>query len=176
MDSGPSNARPSKVSKTGSGQPSTKQAKPLVDISGAHPTGQRKIMGVALSVVVMTQRSFGHRPKLRWPFVGRTLTVADRINTVAGPSKTTLAVLPTLGTEDNEEEVLGVGILGEPKLEERDDSVAAAPEGSQGPGESESAKSVWRPTDKPATKFERLTRRVGDLQEMEASMGDYTDA
>ncbi|KAG6859446.1 hypothetical protein C0991_000683, partial [Blastosporella zonata] len=38
MDSGPSNTRPTKVSKTGSGQPSTKQAKVLVDISDAHPT------------------------------------------------------------------------------------------------------------------------------------------
>ncbi|KAG6848391.1 hypothetical protein C0991_000643 [Blastosporella zonata] len=33
MGSGPSNARPTKVSKTGSGQPSTKQAKAPVDIS-----------------------------------------------------------------------------------------------------------------------------------------------
>ncbi|KAG6835964.1 hypothetical protein C0991_003627 [Blastosporella zonata] len=38
MSSGPSNARPTKVSKTGSGQPSTKQAKAPVDISGAHAT------------------------------------------------------------------------------------------------------------------------------------------
>ncbi|KAG6846267.1 hypothetical protein C0991_003689, partial [Blastosporella zonata] len=38
MGSGPSNARPTKVSKTGSGQPSTKQAKAPVDISGAHAT------------------------------------------------------------------------------------------------------------------------------------------
>ncbi|KAG6851161.1 hypothetical protein C0991_009531, partial [Blastosporella zonata] len=38
MGSGPSNARPTKVSKTGSGQPSTKQAKVPVDISGAHVT------------------------------------------------------------------------------------------------------------------------------------------
>ncbi|KAG6851926.1 hypothetical protein C0991_004852 [Blastosporella zonata] len=38
MDSGPSNARPAKVSKTGSGQPSTKQAKAMVDILAAHPT------------------------------------------------------------------------------------------------------------------------------------------
>ncbi|KAG6838322.1 hypothetical protein C0991_012604, partial [Blastosporella zonata] len=38
MDSEPSNARPTKVSKTGSGQPSTKQVKALVDISDAHPT------------------------------------------------------------------------------------------------------------------------------------------
>ncbi|KAG6839312.1 hypothetical protein C0991_003780, partial [Blastosporella zonata] len=38
MDSGPSNTRPSKLPKTGSGQPSTKQAKALIDISEAHPT------------------------------------------------------------------------------------------------------------------------------------------
>ncbi|KAG6838653.1 hypothetical protein C0991_009943, partial [Blastosporella zonata] len=38
MGSGPSNARPAKVSKTGPGQPSTKQAKAPVDISGAHAT------------------------------------------------------------------------------------------------------------------------------------------
>ncbi|KAG6835790.1 hypothetical protein C0991_003696, partial [Blastosporella zonata] len=38
MSSGPSNARPTKVSKTGSGQPSTKQAKAPVDILGAHAT------------------------------------------------------------------------------------------------------------------------------------------
>ncbi|KAG6851744.1 hypothetical protein C0991_006568, partial [Blastosporella zonata] len=43
MDSGPSNARPSKVSKTGSGQPSTKQAKPLLDILDAHPTEKDSI-------------------------------------------------------------------------------------------------------------------------------------
>ncbi|KAG6862597.1 hypothetical protein C0991_011341 [Blastosporella zonata] len=38
MDSGPLNARPAKVLKTGSGQPSTKQAKVPVDILGAHAT------------------------------------------------------------------------------------------------------------------------------------------
>ncbi|KAG6838387.1 hypothetical protein C0991_012118, partial [Blastosporella zonata] len=38
VGSGPSNARPAKISKTGSGQPSTKQAKAMVDISGAHAT------------------------------------------------------------------------------------------------------------------------------------------
>ncbi|KAG6863181.1 hypothetical protein C0991_007701 [Blastosporella zonata] len=36
MDSGPSSARPTKISKTGSGQPSTKQAKTMVDILAAH--------------------------------------------------------------------------------------------------------------------------------------------
>ncbi|KAG6839314.1 hypothetical protein C0991_003779 [Blastosporella zonata] len=43
MDSGPSNARPSKVSKTGSGQPSTKQAKAMVDILGAHVTDKDSV-------------------------------------------------------------------------------------------------------------------------------------
>ncbi|KAG6838446.1 hypothetical protein C0991_011596, partial [Blastosporella zonata] len=38
VGSGPSNARPTKVSKTGSGQPSTKQPKAMVDISAAHAT------------------------------------------------------------------------------------------------------------------------------------------
>ncbi|KAG6838958.1 hypothetical protein C0991_007017 [Blastosporella zonata] len=38
MDSGPSNARPTKILITGSGQPSTKQAKAPVDILGAHAT------------------------------------------------------------------------------------------------------------------------------------------
>ncbi|KAG6838744.1 hypothetical protein C0991_009016, partial [Blastosporella zonata] len=38
MDSRPSNARPSKVSKMGPGQPSKKQAKAPVDILDAHPT------------------------------------------------------------------------------------------------------------------------------------------
>ncbi|KAG6851584.1 hypothetical protein C0991_007916, partial [Blastosporella zonata] len=38
VGSGPSNARPTKISKTGSGQPSTKQPKAMVDISAAHAT------------------------------------------------------------------------------------------------------------------------------------------
>ncbi|KAG6858419.1 hypothetical protein C0991_002825, partial [Blastosporella zonata] len=43
MSSGPSNARPTKVSKTGSGQPSTKQIKAPVDISGAHATDKDSV-------------------------------------------------------------------------------------------------------------------------------------
>ncbi|KAG6862818.1 hypothetical protein C0991_010040, partial [Blastosporella zonata] len=43
MDSGPSSARPTKVSKTGSGQPSTKQAKVPVDILGAHTTDKELV-------------------------------------------------------------------------------------------------------------------------------------
>ncbi|KAG6838932.1 hypothetical protein C0991_007193, partial [Blastosporella zonata] len=41
--SGPSNARPTKISKTGSGQPSTKQAKAMVDILGAHATDKDSV-------------------------------------------------------------------------------------------------------------------------------------
>ncbi|KAG6863090.1 hypothetical protein C0991_008252 [Blastosporella zonata] len=43
VGSGPSNARPAKISKTGSGQPSTKQAKAMVDISGAHATDKDSV-------------------------------------------------------------------------------------------------------------------------------------
>ncbi|KAG6862878.1 hypothetical protein C0991_009659 [Blastosporella zonata] len=45
MGSGPLNARPTKILKTGSGQPSTKQTKAMVDILAAHAT-------VSLSVSV----------------------------------------------------------------------------------------------------------------------------
>ncbi|KAG6838586.1 hypothetical protein C0991_010411, partial [Blastosporella zonata] len=93
----------------------------------------------------------------------------------AGPSKEIPAAPPTLGTEDEGEEVLGVGISGEPVLEE-DDGAPVAPEVAEGSGESESAKSVWRPTDEPATEFERVTRRVGELRELEAGMADYAAA
>ncbi|KAG6839337.1 hypothetical protein C0991_003490 [Blastosporella zonata] len=41
--SDPSNARPTKISKTGSSQPSTKQAKAMVDISAAHATDKDSI-------------------------------------------------------------------------------------------------------------------------------------
>ncbi|KAG6838294.1 hypothetical protein C0991_000418 [Blastosporella zonata] len=86
----------------------------------------------------------------------------------------TLAALPTLGAEDDEGEVSGEGILGVPKLEEeRDDGALVAPGGAEGDGESESAKSVWRPADEPATEFVWVTRRVGELRELEASMADY---
>ncbi|KAG6863542.1 hypothetical protein C0991_005210 [Blastosporella zonata] len=43
MGSGPSNTRPTKVSKTGSGQPSTKPAKAMVDISAAHATDKDSV-------------------------------------------------------------------------------------------------------------------------------------
>ncbi|KAG6838720.1 hypothetical protein C0991_009225, partial [Blastosporella zonata] len=98
----------------------------------------------------------------------------DEEGPAAGPLQTTPAALPTLGAEDDEGEILGEGILGVPKLEEeRDDGTPVAPEGAEGDGESESAKSVWRPADKPATEFERVTRRVGELRELEAGMADY---
>ncbi|KAG6863018.1 hypothetical protein C0991_008689, partial [Blastosporella zonata] len=96
----------------------------------------------------------------------------DEEGPVAGPSHTTPA-LPTLGAEDDEEEVLGEGILGIPKLDEGDDGAPVAPGGAEGDGESESTGSVWRPADKLATEFTRVTRRVGELRELEAGMADY---
>ncbi|KAG6851440.1 hypothetical protein C0991_009131, partial [Blastosporella zonata] len=82
----------------------------------------------------------------------------DKEGPAAGPSQTTPAALPTLGAEDKEEEIPGVEILGEPELEEEDDGAPVAPEIAEGLGESESAKSVWRPADEPATEFEWVTR------------------
>ncbi|KAG6839313.1 hypothetical protein C0991_003778 [Blastosporella zonata] len=104
----------------------------------------------------------------------------DEEGPAAEPSNTTLA-LPTLGVEDEEEEVLGVGILaggilGGPELEERNDGALVTPEGAEGDGDLESAKSVWQPTDEPATEFERVTRHVGELRELEAAMADYAAA
>ncbi|KAG6851993.1 hypothetical protein C0991_004352 [Blastosporella zonata] len=100
----------------------------------------------------------------------------DKEGPAAGPSHTTPA-LPTLGVEDDEGEVSGVGILGGPKLEEeRDDGTPVAPEVAEGDGASESTKLVWRPTDVPTTEFEQVTRRVGELRELEAGMADYAAA
>ncbi|KAG6851767.1 hypothetical protein C0991_006324, partial [Blastosporella zonata] len=91
-----------------------------------------------------------------------------------GPSHMTLAALLTLGAEDDKAEVLGGGISGVPKLDEGDDGALVAPEGVEGDGASESSKLVWRPADEPATEFERVTWRVGELRELEASMAHYT--
>ncbi|KAG6839127.1 hypothetical protein C0991_005539, partial [Blastosporella zonata] len=95
----------------------------------------------------------------------------DEEGSAVGPLHTTLA-LPALGVED-EEGILGEGILGGPKLEERVDGALVAPEGVEGDGTSEPAKLVWRLTDELATDFKRVTRRVGELRELEALMADY---
>ncbi|KAG6838674.1 hypothetical protein C0991_012132, partial [Blastosporella zonata] len=82
--------------------------------------------------------------------------------------------VPDLGKGDDEERILGEGISGGPELEEeRDDGAPVAPEVAEGGRDSESAKSVWRPADEPTTKFARVTRRVGELRELEAGMADY---
>ncbi|KAG6851436.1 hypothetical protein C0991_009181, partial [Blastosporella zonata] len=82
--------------------------------------------------------------------------------------------VPNLGKGDDEERILGEGISGGPKLEEeRDDGAPVAPEVAEGGRDSESAKSVWRPADEPTTEFARVTRRVGELRELEAGMADY---
>ncbi|KAG6839179.1 hypothetical protein C0991_005183, partial [Blastosporella zonata] len=100
----------------------------------------------------------------------------DEEGPAAGPSSTTPAALPTLGAEDEEGEIPGAGISGEPELEEEDAGAPVAPEGSEGSGESESARSVWRPTDEAVTEFGQLTRRVGELGEMEMAVTAYADA
>ncbi|KAG6839180.1 hypothetical protein C0991_005172 [Blastosporella zonata] len=223
MGSGPSNARPTKISKTGSSQPSTKQAKAMVDISAAHATDKDSVdEGLEGDITVRVQWStralvrlapHGERvefqeaegpcqqcttakvaercwyPQVRLPccrclnsgiacknLAGDTVRDAqhrarvvrkrgkrtaapttqaarasddDKEGPAAGPLHTTTA-LPTWGVEDKEE-VLGVGILGGPKLEEeRDDGAPVAPEVAEGDGASESAK------------------------ELEAGMADYT--
>ncbi|KAG6838790.1 hypothetical protein C0991_005872, partial [Blastosporella zonata] len=43
VGSGPSNARPTKISKTGSGQPSAKQPKAMIDILAAHATDKDSV-------------------------------------------------------------------------------------------------------------------------------------
>ncbi|KAG6863977.1 hypothetical protein C0991_001430 [Blastosporella zonata] len=252
MDSGPLSARPSKVSKTRSGQPSTKQTKAMVDILAAHVTDKDLVdEGLEGDIAVRVQWSMravvrlaphGKRVEFqevegpcqqcttakvadhcwylqvqlpcchclnsgiacknlaretardaqRWARVVRKRTkraaapmtwVArtsddDEEGPAVGPSNTTL-VLPTLGAEDNEGEVLGVevlagGISGGPKLEERDDGVPVTLEVAKGDGELESTKLVWQPADEPATEFAQVTRCVGELRELEASMADYT--
>ncbi|KAG6839339.1 hypothetical protein C0991_003459 [Blastosporella zonata] len=194
MDSGPSNTRPAKVSKTGSGQPSTKQAKVPVDILGAHATDKDSVdEGLEGDIAVWVQwskdwNSAGDtaRDAQRWARVVRkrekraaalVTQVArasddDKEGPAARPSNTTPAALPTLGAEDKEE-ISGEGILGVPKLDEGDDGAPVAPEVAEGDGESESAKLVWRPVDEPATEFERVTRCVGEFRELEARMADY---
>ncbi|KAG6863544.1 hypothetical protein C0991_005196 [Blastosporella zonata] len=246
MGSGPSNARPTKTLKTGSGQPSTKLAKVMVDILAAHATDKDSVdEGLEGDIAVRMQWStralvrlapHGKRvefweaegpsqqcttakvadhcwyPQARLPccrclnsgiacknLVGdtahdaqrrarivrkrgkRTAAPATRVACVSdddeegpavGPPHTT-TTLPTLGAEDDEGEVSGEGILGVLKLVERDDGAPVTPEVAEGDGASESAKSVWQPTDEPATKFARVTRRVGELRELEASMADY---
>ncbi|KAG6862596.1 hypothetical protein C0991_011342, partial [Blastosporella zonata] len=87
-----------------------------------------------------------------------------------GVSGEGISGVPDLEEGRDEEE----GILGGPELEEeRDVGAPVTPAVAEGDRESESARSVWRPTDKPATEFERVTRRVGELRELEARMADY---
>ncbi|KAG6850399.1 hypothetical protein C0991_010410, partial [Blastosporella zonata] len=92
----------------------------------------------------------------------------------AGPSQTTPVALPTPGAEDEEGEILGEGVSGVPELEEeRDDGAPAVPEVAERGGDSESAWLVWRPADEPVMEFKRVTRRVGELRELEAGMANY---
>ncbi|KAG6838867.1 hypothetical protein C0991_007806 [Blastosporella zonata] len=209
MGSGPSNARPAKILNTGSGQPSTKQAKVPIDILGAHATDKDSVdEGLEGDIAVRVQwstralvRLAPHNERLEFRetegpvnsgivcrnSAGDTVRDAQRRARVVRKRAKRTVVLVTQAArvvDDEEEEILGVpdlgegddeeGISGGPKLEEeRDDGAPAAPEVAEGDWDSESAKSVWRPADEPATEFARVTRRVGELRELEASMADY---
>ncbi|KAG6839086.1 hypothetical protein C0991_006125 [Blastosporella zonata] len=245
VGSGPSTARPTKVSKTGSGQPSTKQPKTMVDILAAHVTDKdlvdeglegdiavrmrwstravvrlaphserlefREAEGPCTTAKVAehcwypqaqlpcchclnsgvtcrnstgdTARDAQRRARVVRKRAKRAAAPATRVTRagddnkegpMAGPLQTTPAALPALGAEDDEGEVLGEGVLGVPELEEeRDDGTPAAPEVAERGGDSESARLVWRPADEPVTEFKRVTRRVGELRELETGMADY---
>ncbi|KAG6851851.1 hypothetical protein C0991_005497 [Blastosporella zonata] len=177
MDSGPSNARPSKVSKTGSGQPSTKQAKAPVDISGAHVTCQQcttaKVAdhcwypqarlpcchclnsGVACrNSAGDTARDAQRRTRVVRKRAKRAAAPATRAARASGDGEEEVSRVPDLGKGDDEEEIAGEGISGVPELEEeRYDGAPAGPEVAEGDEESESARSVWRPADEPMTEF-----------------------
>ncbi|KAG6863525.1 hypothetical protein C0991_005307, partial [Blastosporella zonata] len=114
----------------------------------------------------------------------RTAAPATRAVRAVDEEEEEILGVPNLGEGDDEEGILGVpdlgegddeeGILGGPELEEeRDDGTPVAPEVAEGDRDSESAKSVWRPADELATKFARVTWRVGELRELEASMANY---
>ncbi|KAG6848558.1 hypothetical protein C0991_000428, partial [Blastosporella zonata] len=99
-----------------------------------------------------------------------------------GISSEGISGVPELEEARNDEGILGGpeleegndgGISGGPELEEGNDGTPVAPEVAEGDRESESARSVWRPADEPATEFEMVTRRVGELRELEAGMADY---
>ncbi|KAG6862918.1 hypothetical protein C0991_009472 [Blastosporella zonata] len=72
MGSGPSNARPAKVSKTGSGQPSTKQAKAPVDISGAYFTDKDSVDDGLEGDIAVRVRCASSAPPPRWPSAAGT--------------------------------------------------------------------------------------------------------
>ncbi|KAG6838123.1 hypothetical protein C0991_001705, partial [Blastosporella zonata] len=120
----------------------------------------------------------------------RTAAPATRAARVVDDEAEESPGVPDLGEGDDDEGVLGEGISGVPELEEarndkegvsgvpdleeeRDDGAPVAPEVAEGDGQSESARSVWRPADEPATEFEWVTRRVGELRELEVGMADY---
>ncbi|KAG6860028.1 hypothetical protein C0991_012330, partial [Blastosporella zonata] len=120
----------------------------------------------------------------------RTAAPATRAARVVDDEAEESPGVPDSGEGDDDEGVSGEGILGVPELEEarndeegvsgvpdleeeRDDGAPVAPEVAEGDGQSESARSVWRPADEPATEFEWVTRRVGELRELEVGMADY---
>ncbi|KAG6861756.1 hypothetical protein C0991_011589, partial [Blastosporella zonata] len=99
----------------------------------------------------------------------RAAVPATRAARAVDSNKAAVLRVPDLGEGDN-----GEGILGGPDPEEeRDDGAPVAPEVAEEDRDSESARSVWWLADEPATKFARVTWRVGELRELEAGMADY---
>ncbi|KAG6851715.1 hypothetical protein C0991_006766 [Blastosporella zonata] len=211
MGSGPSNARPTKISKTGSGQPSTKQTKTMVDILAAHATDKDSVddglegdiacqqcttakvaercwypqaqlpccrclnSGIACkNLAGDTARDAQRRARVVRKRAKRTAAPATRAARAVDDKAEEIPGVPDLGEGIDEEGILGEGISGVPELEEeRDDGAPAAPEVAERGRDSESARSVWRPADELVTEFERVTRRVGELRELEAGMANY---
>ncbi|KAG6838096.1 hypothetical protein C0991_001851, partial [Blastosporella zonata] len=104
----------------------------------------------------------------------RAVAPATRAARAVDSDEVEVSRVPDLGEGDDEERILGEGILGGPKLEEeRDDGAPVTPEVAEEGRDSESARSVWQPADEPVTEFERVTRRVGELRELEAGMANY---
>ncbi|KAG6848966.1 hypothetical protein C0991_012305, partial [Blastosporella zonata] len=122
-----------------------------------------------------TARDAQHRARVVRKKAKRTAAPATRVARMVDDEAEEVSGVPDSGEErDDGEGISGEGISGVPKLaEERDDGAPVAPEVAEGDGESESARSVWWPADEPATEFERVTRRVGELRELEAGMADY---
>ncbi|KAG6851528.1 hypothetical protein C0991_008384, partial [Blastosporella zonata] len=119
-------------------------------------------------------RDAQRRARVLWKREKRAAAPATRAARAVDGNDAEVLTVPNLGEGDDEERILGGGILGGPELEEEeDDGAPVAPEVAEGGKESESAKSVWRPADKPAMEFEWVTRRVGELRELEAGMANY---
>ncbi|KAG6838724.1 hypothetical protein C0991_009191, partial [Blastosporella zonata] len=101
--SGPSNARPTKVLKTGSGQPLTKQTKAMVDISAAHATDKDSVDERLEGNIAVRMQCASSAPPPRWPSAAGIRRHAYRAATVStavlrvGIRQGTLHATPNVG-------------------------------------------------------------------------------